>query len=64
MTEQNDFNEEKIDEKAKLLKDSIRDFRMLFGEKSLQILIFGEGFPENEECWKSNYSDCGNCLNN
>ena len=36
---------------------------MLFGEKSLQILIFGEGFPENEECWKNNYSDCGNCLN-
>ncbi|MBY9006344.1 MAG: hypothetical protein KGD63_06270 [Candidatus Lokiarchaeota archaeon] len=63
MIEQKSTKDEKLEEKARLLKNAIRNFRRLFGEKSLQILIFGEGFPKKDECWKGNHFDCNNCEN-
>ena len=62
MTERNEFNEKRIEEKAELLKSSIRDFRRIYNEKSLQIMIFGEGFPKNSECWDNLSSECNSCL--
>ncbi len=63
MIEQNSTNDEKLEEKTLLLKKAISNFRRLFAEKSLQILIFGEGFPKNQECWQGNYLNCNECNN-
>jgi len=46
---------------SEIIETFLKDYRNSLGEISLNLTIFGAGFPKGKECWQTDFDSCKKC---